>query len=288
MAGLLDSGSAADDQIAPDDLITLLDQANTTTAAPAARDATPAAPAAGDDPNDPGVLARIGLALGGGPAGIANLSPEQKHDAGTHAMLNFGLALLRDAGWTTERKTAGQILGGGLSAAEQTNVESEQAAARQTAIAADYALKRGDQALKAKALQLGLAKLGYPATLAAAAGSALGINGPSGGTPAGGTPSGAPAALTPFVASDLPEGVSPQMDQIVRTVMGEAGGESPEGQKAVAAVIANRAKNTGMSTQDVIFARNQFEPWNTARRAELEGYDPKSAAYQRVLGNIRG
>lgn len=91
---------------------------------------------------------------------------------------------------------------------------------------------------------------------------------------------------TPFVASNLPDGVTPQEDQIVRTVWGEANGEPLAGQQAVASVIQNRAKGSGQSTQDVIFAPNQFEPWNTSRRSQLESLDPTSPDYQRILTQV--
>jgi len=36
----------------------------------------------------------------------------------------------------------------------------------------------------------------------------------------------------------------------------------------------------------VIFAPHQFEPWNTARRSQLEGLDPTSPEYQRILQQV--
>lgn len=75
-------------------------------------------------------------------------------------------------------------------------------------------------------------------------------------------------------------------DKAVRTVWGEAAGEPPEGQQAVAAVIANRAKASGKSLSDVVLAPNQFEPWG-ARRSQLEKLDPNSADYQRIAQTIR-
>jgi spore germination cell wall hydrolase CwlJ-like protein len=77
-------------------------------------------------------------------------------------------------------------------------------------------------------------------------------------------------------------------DLLVRTVYGEARGESPEGQRAVAAVVRNRAAASGKPLRDVVFAPNQFEPWNNPQtRAQLEALDPNSPEYQTILANLR-
>ena len=95
------------------------------------------------------------------------------------------------------------------------------------------------------------------------------------------------AGMRPFTAANLPNGIDPATDQIVRTVHGEAAGEPPEGQRAVAAVIQNRMKQSGQDATSVIFKPNQFEPWsNPATRAKLEKLDPNSPEYQRILANI--
>lgn len=76
-------------------------------------------------------------------------------------------------------------------------------------------------------------------------------------------------------------------DLMIRTVIGEAANQSPEGQQAVAAVIMNRANQSGMDVPGVVFARNQFEPWGNAKtRSYLEGIDPNDPKYQRVAANI--
>jgi hypothetical protein len=75
------------------------------------------------------------------------------------------------------------------------------------------------------------------------------------------------------------------LNAIVRTVIGEAGNQSPEGQRAVAEVILNRARETGMTPMQVVSAKGQFEPWQT-RGNELNAIDPNSQQYQSVLGNI--
>lgn len=70
---------------------------------------------------------------------------------------------------------------------------------------------------------------------------------------------------------------------MIRTILGEASNQGPQGQAAVASVILNRlaAGKYGKTASDVVLAPNQFEPWST-RSKELLGYKPQSAAYQNV------
>ena len=72
-------------------------------------------------------------------------------------------------------------------------------------------------------------------------------------------------------------------DAMVRTVLGEAGNQGPEGMAAVAHSILNRVVSGryGSNPTAVVLAPNQYEPWST-RRQELLSYDPNSAAYQRA------
>lgn len=71
-------------------------------------------------------------------------------------------------------------------------------------------------------------------------------------------------------------------DYMVRTIIGEAANEPDEGQAAVAHVILNRVnKGFGATPTQVIFAKNQFEPWGT-RREELMSYAPTDPAYVRA------
>ncbi len=97
-----------------------------------------------------------------------------------------------------------------------------------------------------------------------------------------------PPEAKPFVAKNVPSWVTPDEDATIRTVYGEAAGEPPEGQRAVAAVIANRAKQSGQSPLNVVTAKGQFEPWgNPATRAKLEALDPNSEEYQKIFTNIQ-
>jgi hypothetical protein len=72
-------------------------------------------------------------------------------------------------------------------------------------------------------------------------------------------------------------------DAMIRTVIGEAGNQGPEGQAAVAQSIMNRVVSGryGNSPAAVVLAPGQYEPWQT-RRQELLGYSPSSPAYQKA------
>jgi hypothetical protein len=88
------------------------------------------------------------------------------------------------------------------------------------------------------------------------------------------------------MATDLFNSYSPEdFDKAVRTVWGEARGEPPLGQQAVAAVILNRARSAKMSPTDVVMAKNQFEPWSR-NRAALEGLDANSPEYRKIASAI--
>lgn len=76
------------------------------------------------------------------------------------------------------------------------------------------------------------------------------------------------------------------MDQMVRTVYGEAASEPAAGQSAVASVILNRANQSGMSPTQVVHAKNQFEPWSSNAQ-RLNSLDPSSETYQRIAQNIQ-
>lgn len=151
---------------------------------------------------------------------------------------------------------------------------------------------------------LGFMKLGQEqkqlAAQRAADTAALGLIG-------GGSPSFAPAAGTPRANIDndtvhvaeneddvqrleraMGQRLDPRdVDLINRTVYGEARSETPVGQQAVASVILNRARQSGMTPSDVVLAQNQFEPWNNPQtRAQLQGLDPNSPEYQRIAATV--
>lgn len=56
-------------------------------------------------------------------------------------------------------------------------------------------------------------------------------------------------------------------DALIRTVIGEAANQGPQGMQAVAAVALNRSRSRGQTPTEVVLAPNQFEPWGTAASA---------------------
>ena len=76
-------------------------------------------------------------------------------------------------------------------------------------------------------------------------------------------------------------------DAMIRTVIGEAGNQGPEGQAAVAQSIMNRVVSGryGDSPAAVVLAPGQYEPWQT-RRQELLSYSQNSPIYQKVGGIV--
>lgn len=78
-------------------------------------------------------------------------------------------------------------------------------------------------------------------------------------------------------------------DAIIRTVIGEARGESPEGRLAVASVIRNRANARRMTPTQVVLQQNQFEPWgNPETAAGLMRISPDDPLYREVAAQIQG
>lgn len=80
---------------------------------------------------------------------------------------------------------------------------------------------------------------------------------------------------------DWPD-LTPQQElDIARTIVGEAEGESFQGQLAVAEVIRNRARLRHRSPYEIVHARKQFSSWNTPqsrkRFAQLGFGDPSVA-----------
>jgi len=77
--------------------------------------------------------------------------------------------------------------------------------------------------------------------------------------------------------------VGDPLDLMARTILGEAGNQSPEGQLAVGAVIRNRLQSGrwGDTVEDVLFAPKQFEPWET-RKEELMGISTEDPKYKQA------
>lgn len=72
-------------------------------------------------------------------------------------------------------------------------------------------------------------------------------------------------------------------DAVARTLLGEAGNQGEQGMLAVGGVIANRARQRGLSPSQVVLQRNQFEPWgNPETTQRLLGISADSPEYQQA------
>lgn len=81
--------------------------------------------------------------------------------------------------------------------------------------------------------------------------------------------------------------IDPHADVTIRTAYGEADGEGPVGQAAIAAVMLNRAAASGKTLTEVAMEPSQFEPWMTpATRKRLNALSPSGPAYQRVADAV--
>src|SRR6188768_621809 len=240
-----------------------------------------------DDGTRPGLLGRIGSVLAGGQSPTYRLRGREEDAAGSRALLNFGLNMLMASGPARVRPDLLTAAATGLQGAQQSmDLDQRRAAAvaqqdyTQRMDLAKLGVEQNRDRIERMKAGLSLLTLQQQEKQRQAY-----LNGNTGNTTTtGGAPP--PTGGTPFIAKNLPPGVTPEEDQIVRTVWGEANGQPLAGQQAVAHVIKTRAKSSGQSTQDVIFAPNQFEPWNTARRSQLEGLDPTSPEYQRILQQV--
>jgi spore germination cell wall hydrolase CwlJ-like protein len=120
-------------------------------------------------------------------------------------------------------------------------------------------------------------------------------NNPGGGNNVTAPNNAVPSATTnpqPSANTTDTPGASPSValsssdrDHVIRTIWGEAASEPAAGQEAVAHVIRNRVVTGqwGDSATEVVLARSQFEPWNTAAgRERMQSLSPNSAQYQRI------
>ena len=102
--------------------------------------------------------------------------------------------------------------------------------------------------------------------------------------PAGGAaPAPAPVMreALPGIGGPAPQGApqpaQPGGDLVPRIIQAEAGNQGPQGMAAVASVIQNRARLTGMTPEQVVQQAGQFEPWGR-RRQEVLGMPPERFA----------
>lgn len=106
-----------------------------------------------------------------------------------------------------------------------------------------------------------------------------------GGQPPAGVASPAPAPVMrealPGIGGPAPQGApqpaQPSGDLVPRIIQAEAGNQGPQGMAAVASVIQNRARLTGMTPEQVVQQAGQFEPWGR-RRQEVLGMPPERFA----------
>lgn len=104
-------------------------------------------------------IGKVGWTLGGGDPGLANLSPEQQQAAGARALLNMGISMLARSGPTWEPRNFGEILAGGLAAAQEAPTREESIVGQQAMAAQEMGLKRAQLAnqtmvAQARVLQL--------------------------------------------------------------------------------------------------------------------------------------
>jgi hypothetical protein len=89
----------------------------------------------------------LGSALGGGPSGAVPVSADEADASGNRALLSFGLNLLANSGYRTDRPTIGQLIGGGIGAAQQSLGQSEALTAARGQAQQDYAQSQQEQKL---------------------------------------------------------------------------------------------------------------------------------------------
>lgn len=91
--------------------------------------------------------------------------------------------------------------------------------------------------------------------------------------------------ISPNIVSRPLQSAAGDRDVGIRTLLGEAGGEGPEGMAAVAHVLKNRAFDSrwGGSITDIAKAPQQFSTWNAGAGGNgPDRIDPHSAAYKRA------
>ena len=227
-----------------------------------------------------GFLSLLGEALGGGQTYGSTAEREQ---GGLSAAQAMGLRMMAASDYSYQPHTLGSIVAQGALGARESLGQTQAVSAARAAAA--YEQQRQGQQDQLARLKEAIPLLTTQARLAAAGQ----LQNPlvSGNVKPGTSIAGAGDQLTPFVAPNLPAGVSAAEDQMVRTVIGEAGNQDTTGQQAVAHVIHNRMAAGGQDAQSVIFAANQFEPWNNPKtRAGLEAIDPTSKQYQDILNGV--
>jgi soluble lytic murein transglycosylase-like protein len=249
-------------------------------AAPDTTATAPVAPAASDG-DGADWLTRIGRAVGGGPAGIAELTPEQAKDTARRNLLNFGIAVMQAAGPSYVKRGVGQILASGLSAAEQTETGAEQTTAVQRQAAAELALQQQDRAIK-------LAQYRYQMQIlqrqAAVSESVMrGLTGQP-ATPGGAAPSGRGGGDAGLPAPDAGGSIADWKDPgAAALVIAEANNQGLDPNLALAVAHQESRGDPNAPATDGGQHRGMFQIG--AEEAKSAGVDP--ADRDTLVGNVR-
>ena len=154
------------------------------------------------------------------------LTPAQQELEGNRSLLNFGLNMLAGSGPSQVRRGFGQILAQGLAGAQESaqNYEGQIAAWQQ---------QQFKNAAELQSMRLSALKEALPLLQMQAAAKMPSLFGSTSSGPVTGAATG--GAIKPFIATNLPEGVSTAEDQMVRTIIGEAADQPLAGQQGVRA-----------------------------------------------------
>ena len=171
-----------------------------------------------------------GLALGGGID--PSITGDAASIAGRRALLNFGLTMLANSGPSYTPRNFGQILASGLSAANQSTIQTEQTHLKAQQLAATYALKAGQMRIQEYLAGMKGTKEGQE--IAAKSNVSKLAAGGAGAPAAGTTPAPDGTATAPaasagdFVSSNAPvfQDVAARTGFPVDFVAGQAGNES--------------------------------------------------------------
>ena len=183
-------------------------------------------------PVDRSTASLLGEALGGGDTGM---SPAEREQAGTRALLNFGANLSAASGYSTMPRTFGQVFAQGVSGAEQSLGGSEEVSAARLAAQQTYQEKQQELHLEAIKTALPLLQYQYQAQLAAKAGQIAGQ------TPPTSIGTAAPGSIgAPILARDPNAGTAGQQGNNSGNVMVTPGAPLPTGATGAIPVAGGR------------------------------------------------
>jgi hypothetical protein len=98
---------------------------------------------------------------------------------------------------------------------------------------------------------------------------------------------GSPAGKTSISPAGTPAIQYDPVEAAMRTVYAENPRATPEERKAIASVIANRAKASGKTVGEVVQEAGQFEPWATeSGRKRIDGLKAGSSEYTALLQDV--